>query len=87
MVRSLSLPSRGRAACYYCGPCERGMHYAIVFPQRKRDPARGKEDRADLVTALQRGAQPDFDSRPRKATGVRVIDARTRAALEFPGAR
>ena len=24
MVRSLSLPSRGRAACYYCGPCERG---------------------------------------------------------------
>ena len=24
MVRSLSLPSRGRAARYYCGPCERG---------------------------------------------------------------
>jgi hypothetical protein len=32
------------------------MHYAIAFPQRKRDPARGNEDRADDVTALQRGA-------------------------------
>jgi hypothetical protein len=36
------------------------MHYAIVFPQRKRDPARGNEDRADDVTALQRGAHKGF---------------------------
>ena len=32
------------------------MHYAIEIPQRKRDPARGNEDRADDVTGLQRGA-------------------------------
>lgn len=36
------------------------MHYAIVFPQRKRDPARRNEDRADDVTALQRGAHKGF---------------------------
>ena len=36
------------------------MPYAIVFPQRKRDPARGNEDRADDVTALQRGAHKGF---------------------------
>ena len=69
MVRSLSLPSRGRATRYYCGPCERGCISAIAFPQRKRDSARGKEDRADDVTALLRGAQPDFRLAPAKGNG------------------
>jgi hypothetical protein len=87
MVRSLSLPSRGRTACYYCGPCDRGCITRSYFRSVNATlPAAKKTGRMTLrpysvVHSL------IFDSRPRKATGVRVIDARTRAALEFPGAR
>jgi len=56
MVRSLSLPSRGRAACYYCGQCERGC---ITRSKSRRAnatlPAATKTG-PDDVTALQRGA-------------------------------
>jgi hypothetical protein len=48
------------------------MHYAIVFPQRKRDPARGNEDRADDVTALQRGAHKGCYCFEWESSGTRI---------------
>ncbi|HTW58621.1 MAG TPA: GMC family oxidoreductase [Terriglobales bacterium] len=75
----------GRAACHYCGPCERGCITRSYFSSVNATlPAAEKTGRMTLrpysvVHSL------IFDARTRKATGVRVIDAQSRAALEFHG--
>jgi choline dehydrogenase-like flavoprotein len=74
-----------RAACHYCGPCERGCITRSYFSSVNATlPAAEKTGRMTLrpysvVHSL------IFDSSTRKASGVRVIDARTHAALEFRG--
>jgi choline dehydrogenase-like flavoprotein len=73
----------GRAACHYCGPCERGCITRSYFSSVNATlPAAEKTGRMTL--------RPHsvvhsviFDPRTRKAGGVRVIDAKTRATLEF----
>jgi choline dehydrogenase-like flavoprotein len=73
----------GRAACHYCGPCERGCITRSYFSSVNATlPAAEKTGRMTLrphsvVHSL------SFDARTRRATGVRVLDAQTRAPLEF----
>jgi choline dehydrogenase-like flavoprotein len=73
----------GRAACHYCGPCERGCITRSYFSSLNATlPAAEKTGRMTLrphsiVHSL------IFDPRTRRASGVRVIDAKTRASLEF----
>jgi len=73
----------GRAACHYCGPCERGCITRSYFSSVNATlPAAEKTGRLTLrpfsvVHSLA------FDSKTRKVTGVRVIDSNSRAALEF----
>jgi choline dehydrogenase-like flavoprotein len=79
----LTQDHRGRSACHYCGPCERGCITRSYFSSLNATlPAAEKTGRMTL--------RPDsvvhsvsFDPHARKVTGVRVIDAKTRAALEF----
>ncbi len=79
----LTQDHRGRSACHYCGPCERGCITRSYFSSVNATlPAADKTGRMTL--------RPNsvvhsvvFDARTRKATGVRVIDAKTRAAKEF----
>jgi choline dehydrogenase-like flavoprotein len=72
-----------RAPCHYCGPCERGCITRSYFSSINATlPAAEKTGRMTLrpysiVHSLV------FDSKTRRVTGVRVIDARTRATLEF----
>jgi choline dehydrogenase-like flavoprotein len=72
-----------RAACHYCGPCERGCITRSYFSSVNATlPAAEKTGRMTLrphsvVHSL------IFDPRTRTASGVRVIDAQTRASLEF----
>ena len=72
-----------RSACHYCGPCERGCITRSYFSSVNATlPAAEKTGRMTLrpysvVHSLA------FDSRSRRATGVRVIDAKSRASLEF----
>ncbi len=79
----LTQDHRGRAACHYCGPCERGCITRSYFSSLNATlPAAEKTGRMTLrphsvVHSL------IFDARTRRVTGVRVIDAQTRAALEF----
>ena len=79
----LTQDHRGRAACHYCGPCERGCITRSYFSSVNATlPAAEKTGKMTLrphsvVHSLA------FDSRTRKATAVRVIDAQTRAPLEF----
>ena len=79
----LTQDHRGRAACHYCGPCERGCITRSYFSSLNATlPAAEKTGRMTLrpysvVHSL------IFDANTRRATGVRVIDGQTRAALEF----
>jgi choline dehydrogenase-like flavoprotein len=81
----LTKDHRGRAACHYCGPCERGCITRSYFSSINSTlPAAERTGRLTLrpfsvVHSL------SFDSKTRRATGVRVIDAQTRASLEFRG--
>jgi choline dehydrogenase-like flavoprotein len=81
----LTQAHRGRAACHYCGPCERGCITRSYFSAVNSTlPAAEKTGRMTLrpfsvVHSL------NFDSKTRRATGVKVIDAKTRASVEFRG--
>jgi len=81
----LTAPHRGRAACHYCGPCERGCITRSYFSSVN----------ATLPVAQQTGRMTlrpnsvvhsvSFDAKSRRAIGVRVIDAGTDESLEFQG--
>jgi choline dehydrogenase-like flavoprotein len=79
----LTRTHRGRAACHYCGPCERGCITRSYFSSVNATlPAAEKTGRMTLrpysvVHSL------IFDSASRRVTGVRVIDGQTRLPLEF----
>jgi choline dehydrogenase-like flavoprotein len=82
-VAVLTQTHRGRAACHYCGPCERGCITRSYFSSVNATlPAAQLTGRLTLrpfstVHSL------IFDSTSRKISCVRVIDSQTRAALEF----
>jgi choline dehydrogenase-like flavoprotein len=82
-VAILTQAHNGRAACHYCGPCERGCITRSYFSSVNATiPAALKTGRMTLrphsvVHSL------NFDARTRRVTGIRIIDARTRATMEF----
>ena len=82
-VAVLTQTHRGRAACHYCGPCQRGCITLSYFSSVNATlPAAEKTGRLTLrpfstVHSL------IFDSNTRRIAGVRVIDSQTRAMLEF----
>jgi choline dehydrogenase-like flavoprotein len=82
-VATLTRTHNGRAACHFCGPCERGCVTRSYFSSVNATlPAAAKTGKLTLrphstVHSLK------FDAATRRVTGVRVIDSQTRAALEF----
>jgi glucoside 3-dehydrogenase (cytochrome c) catalytic subunit len=79
----LTQAHKGRAACHYCGPCERGCITRSYFSSVNATiPAAEKTGRMTL-RPFSVVHSVGFDSKARRATGVRVIDARTKAAVEF----
>ena len=82
-VAILTRPHGGRAACHYCGPCERGCITRSYFSSVNATlPAAEKTGRMTLLPHSVVHSV-SFDARTRKATGVRVINAKTRAMQEF----
>jgi len=79
----LTREHNGRAPCHYCGPCERGCSTGSYFSSLS----------ATLPAALATGKltiRPDsivhsviYDEATDRATGVRVIDRLTGAAVEY----
>jgi choline dehydrogenase-like flavoprotein len=72
-----------RAACHYCGPCERGCITRSYFSSVNATlPAAEKTGRMTLrpFSVVHSIA---FDPRTRNASAVRVIDSRSRTAIEF----
>ena len=74
---------KGRAACHYCGVCHRGCITGSYFSSLSSTlPAAQKTGRLTIrpysvVHSLA------FDSKTRRVSGVRVIDAQTKNAMEF----
>jgi len=81
----LTRTHRGRAACHYCGPCHRGCVTRSYFSSLNSTlPAAIATGRMTLRPySVVQGL--NFDAAKRRVTGVRVIDAQTRKALEFKG--
>ncbi|MGB8325071.1 MAG: GMC family oxidoreductase [Candidatus Acidiferrum sp.] len=81
----LTRPHRGRAPCHYCGVCHRGCITDSYFSSLSSTlPAAQKTGRLairpySVVHSL------IFDPASRRVTGIRVIDAQTKAPLEFKG--
>jgi choline dehydrogenase-like flavoprotein len=79
----LTRPHQGRAPCHYCGVCHRGCITGSYFSSLSSTlPAAQKTGRLTIrpysvVHSL------IFDPASRRVTGIRVIDAQTKAPLEF----
>src|ERR1700704_5549348 len=81
----LTRPHNGRAPCHYCGPCERGCITRSYFSSVNATlPAAEKTGRMTLRSDSVVHSV-SFDRRTRMVTGVRVIDGKTRATLEYRG--
>jgi len=79
----LTRAHNGRLACHYCGPCERGCITRSYFNSINATlPAAENTGRMTLRTYSIVHSLV-FDSKTRRVTGVRVIDARTKESLEF----
>ena len=82
-VANLTTPLNGRAPCHYCGPCQRGCVTRSYFSSINATlPAAAETGRLTLrpysiVERLQHSAAAG------RLTGVRVIDAQTKAVFEF----
>jgi choline dehydrogenase-like flavoprotein len=82
-VAILTQNHRGRAACHYCGPCQRGCITRSYFSSINSTlPAANATGKLTLrpfsvVHSL------IFDPQTKKISGVRVIDAQTKQAIEF----
>jgi choline dehydrogenase-like flavoprotein len=81
----LTQPHNGRAACHYCGPCERGCSVGAYFCSLSTTlPAAMNTGRLTLRTHSIVHALM-YDEGRNRVTGVRVIDAETHDHLEFHG--
>jgi choline dehydrogenase-like flavoprotein len=75
----------GRAACHYCGPCARGCITRSYFSSLNSTLPAALATGKVTVRPFSVVHSVIFDSKTRKAAGLRVIDGQTREALEFRG--
>lgn len=82
---NLTKPINGRAACHYCGPCERGCvahaYFNSSFTTLKDALATG---RCDLLTNA-RVFRVLMDSKNNRATGIHYVDTVTKQHKELHG--
>ncbi len=84
-VAVLTQPHNGRAACHYCGPCERGCSTGSYYSTQSvaLPAARATGNLTLRPHSLVHGVL--YDQEKDRATGVRVIDAETGESMEFYG--
>ncbi len=82
-VANLTRPLNGRAACHYCGPCQRGCITRSYFSSVNATlPAARATGRLTLRPfSIVRSVL--YDQQSGRAGGVSIIDARTRKEQEF----
>lgn len=79
----LTKPHKGRGACHYCGPCERGCSAGAYFcTQSSTLPAAERTGNLTLK-ADSLVSEIVYDPDAGRATGVRVIDTKTRVGTTY----
>ena len=81
----LTAPHHGRAACHYCGPCERGCITRSYFSSVNATLPAAQQTSRMTLRPNSVVHSVSFDPKSRRAIGVRVIDAGTHRSLEFQG--
>jgi choline dehydrogenase-like flavoprotein len=84
-VAILTRNHHGRLACHYCGPCERGCQTHSYFNSIGSTLPAARATGRLTLRPYSVVSEVLYDPRTNRASGVRVIDARTRHALEFTG--
>ena len=79
----LTAPHRGRAACHYCGPCERGCITHSYFSSLGSTLPAAQETGRLTLRPNSVVESVLYDQRRGRARGVRVIDAETMAVTEY----
>jgi choline dehydrogenase-like flavoprotein len=84
-VANLTAPHHGRAPCHYCGPCHRGCITRSYFSSVNATlPAARATGRLTLRPfSIVRSLV--YDARNGRVTGVRMIDAKTKAERVYTG--
>ncbi|HJS44008.1 MAG TPA: GMC family oxidoreductase [Gemmatimonadales bacterium] len=75
----------GRAACHYCGPCHRGCITRSYFSSVNATLPAAQATRRLTLRPYSVVHSILWDRKRSRATGVRVIDAQTKRAIEFQG--
>ncbi len=82
---NLTKPINGRAACHYCGPCERGCVTHFVMLQRRIHDGGGRSEIGKLHAYSERSTMVYkvlMDSDANRAQGVLYVDRITREPKE-----
>ncbi|MDX1546834.1 MAG: GMC family oxidoreductase [Rhodothermales bacterium] len=81
----LTQPHNGRAACHYCGPCQRGCSPGAYFSSLSATLPAAEATGNLTLRANSVVHSVIYDEEADRATGVRVIDAETLEPAEFYG--
>jgi choline dehydrogenase-like flavoprotein len=84
-VAVLTVPHNGRGRCHYCGPCHRGCSVGAYFSSLSSTLPAARATGNLTIRCNSVVHSVIYDEEKDKAVGVRVIDAETKAALEFYG--
>ena len=78
-------PDQGRAACHYCGPCQRGCSVGAYFSSLSSTlpAARATGNMTLECDSIVHSVK--YDHETGRATGVRVIDRETNETREYEG--
>jgi choline dehydrogenase-like flavoprotein len=82
-VAILSRAHNGRAACHFCGPCERGCATFSYFNSVHVTLPAARATGRFTLRPFSVVHSVMFDAQTRRALGVRVIDANTRQVIEY----
>jgi choline dehydrogenase-like flavoprotein len=81
----LTQAHNGRAACHYCGNCERGCITLSYFSAVNSTLPAARRTGKMTLRPYSVAHSLIYDRRANRVTGVRVIDGQTKHALEFRG--
>ena len=79
----LTRPHKGRAACHYCGPCERGCSTGSYFSTQSSTLPAAVATGNLTIRADSPVHSVIYNEEKSKAEGVRVVDAATGDLIEF----
>lgn len=84
-VAVITRPHHGRGACHYCGPCERGCSVGAYFSTQSATLPAARATGNLTLKSDSVVESIDYDPETRRASGVRVIDARTGERMVYTG--